>query len=483
MDASEVKRRATTGALLLTARGVVARILGFGSSIVLARLLVPEDFGLVAIGLAANQFAWLISDAGVGAALLRRPEPPSREELRAILGFQLLITIALASATILVTLLLGKGAPVVAVVVVSLPMMAYRVPGALLLERELSYRPLASVQIVETLAYYLWAVTTVVLGSGVWGLASASIVQALAGSVLIMRASPMRIVVPMFRFAYVKPFLGFGWRYQAAGAVQVIQTQGASIGVAAIGGVASAGLWSLAVRIILAPYLLFRSLWRVSYPGMARLIAAGESPAPVVKRGVSLVGIAAGAMYAPLIGSAPAMIPGVFGDKWEPVVDVIPTACLGLMIIVPISVAAQGYLYAIGDAGVVLRRNIVQAVVYLGLGLPLVVPLGIAAFGVSGLITAIIGAVIMDQAVKQRMGTGLIWPLATPVGVAIAAAAGGWVVASGAAPSVSLAIETALLSELLFLVGIAVTQRSAVTDLLRIGRRSIRNAVASPSHG
>lgn len=483
MDASEVRRRASAGAVLITARTTAARIIGFGGQVVLARLLVPEDFGLVALGLAAYAFASLLANAGIGPALIRRSQPPTQAELRSILGFQLSMTIGLAITTVVVTLLLGQEALVVAVVVLSLPLTAFRAPAALLLERDLAYRPLATVEIVQTIAYYTWALCTVALGMGVWGFASASIAQALAGSILMVAASPMRVLMPALKWSHVKPFVGFGWRFQAVNAVQLFQIQMLNVGVAAIAGVATLGLWSLAYRILRVPHLLFHSLWRVSYPGMSRLIAAGESPAPVVERSVCLVAIAAGAMYAPVIGSAPALVPAAFGDNWRQVVDVLPTASVGLMIAAPISVAAVGYLYAIGDATLILRCTMVQTVVWLGLSLPLIVPMGIAALGVGWLISALIGVAILNQAVKRRLGRGLISPVAVPLAVAGAAAGGGWILASGPTPTIVLALEAALLSELLFWAGIAATQRSALTDLIRISRRSIRSAVARPSHG
>src|SRR6266545_1227185 len=85
----EVKDRAAGGTVTLGARSVVIFGLGLVGNLVLARLLVPRDFGLVALGTTLITVARLLSEAGIGAALIGRAEPPERDELEGVLGVQL----------------------------------------------------------------------------------------------------------------------------------------------------------------------------------------------------------------------------------------------------------------------------------------------------------------------------------------------------------------------------------------------------------
>lgn len=50
LTAEEVKTRAAGGALTLGARNVVVFAIGLAGNLVLARLLLPRDLGLVALG-------------------------------------------------------------------------------------------------------------------------------------------------------------------------------------------------------------------------------------------------------------------------------------------------------------------------------------------------------------------------------------------------------------------------------------------------
>ena len=65
------------------------KCLGLVGLLVLARMLSPTDFGVVAFGTTFVTFANFLADGGIGNALIRRVEPPERADLKALLGFQL----------------------------------------------------------------------------------------------------------------------------------------------------------------------------------------------------------------------------------------------------------------------------------------------------------------------------------------------------------------------------------------------------------
>ena len=171
----EVRRRAVTGAVVDALRGSGVRMVGLVGTLVTARLLTPYDFGLVAIGTTVFAFGGFLDDGGVGTALIRRPEPPTKSELQALVAFQFALDLILVVGVGLVMLPFGLLGQVTTVIVLSLPLGAFRAPAYILYERQLDYRPMAVVEIVETSVYYVWAIATISIGWGVWGLATAFI--------------------------------------------------------------------------------------------------------------------------------------------------------------------------------------------------------------------------------------------------------------------------------------------------------------------
>ena len=119
------------------------------------------------------------------------------------------------------------------------------------------------------------------------------------------------------------------------------------------------GLWGVAWRILQMPVSLFAALWRVSFPGMSRLVAAKEDVGGTIERVIALVAIGTGVLVAPLAASASAWIHVLIGAQWADAASAIPPACFAMSFGVPISVALAGYLWAIGSASVPMRATAV----------------------------------------------------------------------------------------------------------------------------
>jgi polysaccharide transporter, PST family len=397
LDGADVRRRAVNGAAVLVSRGALIKLIGFGGNVVLARLLVPRDFGLVAFGTTIMFMTNFIGDGGMGAALLRLERAPTRRELGAVNGLQLAVALLVLAISALAATLLGSAALVTTVMVSALPITALRTPSAIMLERKLSYGPMALVDIAEVVSYYCWAIPGVILGAGVWALATGTVVRAVCGTATIMFFTPVGIVFPRIDVAVMRPLWRFGARVQAARLSGLARDQGINIATAALAGVPGLGVWSLAGRLMSIPALLLDTLWNVSYPAMSRLRDAGEELTAVVARSVRLTAIGTGLLLVPVIASAPAMVPSVFGPQWYGVVDVITLLPLGMLVMGPVSVSTSGFLYSAGDAGAVLRALAASAVVNLTVGVGL-----LALFGITGLAAGTSLAYLTEAAFLAR---------------------------------------------------------------------------------
>lgn len=467
----DVARRALSGAVLLGARGVVLRALGLVGNILLARMLVPEQFGIVAFGATFLTFAGFLSDAGLAAGLIRRPEAPSRRELQAVLALQLAGTGAVALLVALVALgagtvndewrLIGQ---VTAVMVASLPISGLRTPGTIVLERRLVYRPLALVEVVDSAVYFGWAIGTVALGWGVWGLATAMLARALAGTVTMLAVSPVRSLRPRWDVNAVRTVLRFGVQYQLVSFANVLRDEGLNIGTAILVGVPVLGLWSLSEKLLVVPFLLFTSLWRVSFPAMSRLISGGVDVRDTIRRGISIGLVMTGALLAPLVASADVGVAALFGEKWSGAASVIPWASLGLMFSGPVSTAAAGYLYAVGDAGRVLRSLLYQTAARFAVVFPLLTVIGVQAHGVGWLVACVVETVVLAEGVRRRLGLRVYGQLVVPTLVAAVAAAAGWALSLAMGRSVLSALTAAAAALVVYAAGLAVAQRAALKD-------------------
>jgi O-antigen/teichoic acid export membrane protein len=163
---ADIKQRAAAGAARVAARGLSTQLLALAGNIVLARLLVPDELGAVAFGTTIVTVGAFFADAGMGAVMIRGRATPSRPELEALLGVQLSIAATLTLLIVVISLPFGHLGQVTALMALAIPLMTLRTPGFVLLERELAYRLIVTIEFIESAGFYAWAIATVAAGRG-----------------------------------------------------------------------------------------------------------------------------------------------------------------------------------------------------------------------------------------------------------------------------------------------------------------------------
>jgi O-antigen/teichoic acid export membrane protein len=284
--------------------------------------------------------------------------------------------------------------------------------------------------------------------------------------------SPAGFMFPTLAWQRLRGLLGFGLQYQAVGLVAAVRDPALNLGIAALAGVATLGLWSLAYRVLQAPFMVFEVLWRVSYPAMARLLAAGEDVGPIMERGIARAGIVTGALLSILVGATPALVPVLFGEKWSPVSGVIPWAALGLMFGGPVSVATSGYLYAVGDSVSVLVAIGLHTIVWWAVALLLVRTLGVPAVGIGWCASSLVESIILSRRTNKHTPIKVFRQLWLPSAVGAAAALAGWMTASQFGHTVLSVVVAAVLTGAIYGVGMIVLRRDLVFDVVGLMRRS-----------
>ena len=74
MDRPDIKRRAISGIIWQTAQKFSNKFVSLAVSILLARLLDPDDFGLVALTSIFLTLATVFSDSGLGVSLVQKKD-------------------------------------------------------------------------------------------------------------------------------------------------------------------------------------------------------------------------------------------------------------------------------------------------------------------------------------------------------------------------------------------------------------------------
>ncbi|HEU4772966.1 MAG TPA: MOP flippase family protein [Lysobacter sp.] len=202
--------RWTTASVLARALTQVVQIM------VLARILAPADFGLMAIAGAAVAVAAMFSDFGLGSALMHFPRPGKRV-LSTLYWLNIGLACALAICFCFVSVLLAgiyrhaELLPVLLLLALNFPLNAFGSQFRVLAEKEMRFRTLAKLEAAATLAGFVVAVSLSWLDAGVYALVGGSLAANATGTALswTFLSTGAR---PTFQadVASAKPFLAFG---------------------------------------------------------------------------------------------------------------------------------------------------------------------------------------------------------------------------------------------------------------------------------
>jgi O-antigen/teichoic acid export membrane protein len=474
----DLRHRAFGGVFIVFSWSFVKLAVAFVGNLVLARLLTPHDFGVVAIGATVMLIVSAFVDGGLGSGLIRRPEKPTPAELRTLAGIQLTATVLIAGSIIVIGLQLGTTGQVTALMAIAMPLWSIQSPGAVQLIRGLHLRQLTVIETSGLLANYVWSISAVLAGFGVWGFASGVIARGLAVNTAMALTPEGRIFRPTLeRAREFREVLAFGIRFQANWIVIVLREQALNIVTASVAGVATLGLWSFGNRLMQLPGVLTESIGRVTFPAMAHLLGQGREVGHTIERTARLSATAGAIFFSGFAASTPGLVPALFGVKWDGVVPLFPGACLGLLIAGTVAPVGDGYLAAANRPQLVLKASIAFAVAVIATSAALLPTVGVAGIGVGWALGSVVLAVVLARAVRRLAGADILRPLLRPLAAASLGGVVGWLIASSASNHLLGGLVGGSAASLLTIAVLALLSREYVADLLSVVVQSVRSAL------
>jgi O-antigen/teichoic acid export membrane protein len=151
--------------------------------IILARILGPEPFGLVAIALVVTGLGNLIANFGMGAALVQRKTISDRDirytfTIQICIGFGLMAILALCAPVFAHAFRQPKAIPVVRALSLMFVLQAFGLTSVSLLKREIDFKSIQSAEICSYLVGFLvLGIPLAFWGCGVWSLVVAQLSQ------------------------------------------------------------------------------------------------------------------------------------------------------------------------------------------------------------------------------------------------------------------------------------------------------------------
>ncbi len=339
-----LSRRAFTGGQWRVASLGVQGVLHLVVGVVLARLLLPADFGLAALALIVIGFATMVGDVGVGAAVMQRLVVTTAH-LRVAFTLSVLAGVVIAGALFgiapLIAILAKSPAVTPVLRVQSIVFIATGVGtvARALLQRRLDFRRLFAVDLISyLLGYALIAIGGALLGFGVWSLVFGSLVQSWLASVL-SAVSARAPVKPLIAKQEMRDLLGFGVGVTVNGVIAYVGRNGDNFLVGRFLGTTALGLYSRAFNFMMLPINYLTSVIpTILIPAFAEIQLDKARVGRGYLMGVQTAALITAPVMVWIIVSAPHLIIGVYGERWAGAVlplqllaaAGVPRAMLGL---------------------------------------------------------------------------------------------------------------------------------------------------------
>lgn len=297
------------------------KLITVGTTLVLSRLLVPEEFGLVALATLAVTFSNVLRDLGLGAALIVRQDLDRTAQgtaLTMMLALGIVVALGLAAASPLLAKAFDEPRldEVVAVLSVAVFIGGFAWFYETLMQRELEFRRRFVALLTQSVSYATIAIVLAAAGAGVWSLVVGQLSGYLVLSVAVYTLAPYR-VRPTFERKAARDLLGTGIGFMAQGGLAAVQQNIDYIAVGRVLGANPVGLYSMAYRISELPYVgIAEPIAKVTFPSFARSLHHGESitqPFLATLRYVALVACPVGLL---LSATADPFTRAILGDNW-----------------------------------------------------------------------------------------------------------------------------------------------------------------------
>jgi len=350
---------------------VMTTVLRFATLAILARLLSPEDFGLMGMVTVVTGFAMAFADMGLSNAIIQRQQT-SRGQLSSLYWANLMAGTAICAAIFISTpLVVGfykepRLTGILRLAALGFLIIPFGQQFQALLQKNLQFNILAR---VEILAVACGSGASIGFALGGWGVYSLVLGQLINSAVrtLNLLLIGLRTARPSWHFDWrdLKDYFGFGAYQMGERAVNYF---GANLDTLLIGrflGAEALGFYSLAYRLVILPLVYINPvITRVAFPTFAKIQEDNNRLRNAYLKMMSMLSLAISPIVIGFFAIAHPMVMAFFGEKWLPSVPLIQLLA-GVGLLKALTNPVGALVLAKGHADIGFKWNIVTTMVNL----------------------------------------------------------------------------------------------------------------------
>jgi len=337
LDAEYLRKRSIHGAAVTSASQVARLFLMLASQIILARLLLPADFGILAMVAPILGFVMTVADMGAVQAVVQRPHITHRI-LNSFFWLNVLLTTVLGGVIWSLSPLLAafyrepRVMPVAATLASLVVFAGFSMQQSALLNRTMRFTSLA---IVETLAPAASLVVTAFLawhGFGYWALVFGQMASAVTTAILLWSMSTWRPSWPTLS-AEAVAMLKFGGNITISNVALYLNTVLDNVIIGFYLGEIALGIYDRAWKLAVMPIgQLMAPINRVAVPTLSRLAEEPQRYRRIFLQMMRVLFLASLPALAVAVAAAHPLILLLFTARWQAAAPVFAWLCGGSLL-------------------------------------------------------------------------------------------------------------------------------------------------------
>lgn len=318
-----LRQQATTGTYWMGASGIVGIALQLGSLAVLARLLTPEDFGLVAMVAVIVGLTQAYADMGISNAIIHRQDT-TLDQLSSLYWLNIAASfvayLVLAGGTPLIVLLYDEPRleNLVPLAALSLLISSLGMQFRTLLQKTLRFKVLAITEAIAAAVGTATAIAAAMANQGPYAIIYGSLAGTATGTILAVVIGwhdwPVRLI---FRRDHLDGYLSFGLYQMGERTINYLWQKLDQLFIGVLIGGQALGYYNMAANLTSLPLQRINPiLTRVAFPMFAKVQDNNDQLMRgfmIMRRMLATVNFP---LYLGLASAAPVLVPVVFGDQW-----------------------------------------------------------------------------------------------------------------------------------------------------------------------
>jgi len=400
-----LSQRTVRGGVWVFSLRIIQQSFGLARLVILARILSPNDFGLMGIVLLTMATLETFTQTGFQAALIQKKED-IRSNLDAVWtvlilrGFILFAILYFIGPYVAIFFNTPEAKPIMQVIGFSVLLQAFTNIGVIYFQKELEFKKEFIYQVAGTLADFIVAVSAVLILQNVWALVFGLLAGKAARCFVSYLIHPYRPHLSL-DLGKAKELFGFGKWILGSSILIFLITQGDDIFVGKLLGVTALGFFQLAYRISNLPATeITHVISQVTFPAYSKL----QDNIPKLREAYLKVLQITAFLSFPIAGLifilAPDFTRIFLGEKWMPMVPAMMALCI-FGVTRSIGATMGPILYSTGRPKIQTRLSGFQLLAMAVIIYPLTIQWGILGSSLAVVIPNILALILITREAKN----------------------------------------------------------------------------------